>query len=246
MKRRFVLTLCLILCISSAASAGESAFKSNNPDGYKYEFARSFIASMAYFQSIEKRLDESGMFSDTADEKKLIKSNLDRLAKDSLDLRVAKNYMVKYFNAGNPLMRKVVDTYAVVCDGLIDVNHRERELWGQWRQMRKVDEEGNVDLKEFRDAQEQLSNERKEIMRKFVEASVLMAKVLLSENTLEKQVKKRLALSTSQRDKLIKKLDSYASDNLDWGMKPGQTFLQGAEAIVREVLEDPSYLSSDE
>lgn len=242
----FVLIAGVIIISSSRVCADQGQFKTGNPDGVKYEFARSFIASMAFFQSVEDRLRDSGKFSDAVDERKLLKWNLERLAKDNLDLRVAKNYMVKYFNAGNALMRKVVDTYAVTCDELIGINHRERELWKEWPKMRKVDEDGNIDLKEFSDAQGLLSDERKSAMRKIVETAVLMTKVLFNEDVREQQVRKRLALTHNQREKLIKKLDDYAGDNLDWGMKPGQTYLQSAQAVVREVLEDPTYLNVDE
>ena len=228
------------------ANAEDGIFRANNPDGVKYEFARSFIASMAFLDAVEKRLTDSGENVNALDERKVMKWNLDRLARDNLDLRVAKNYMVKYFNAGNTLMRKVVDTYALTCDEWIAINHKERELWNQWPRMRKVDEDGNVDLKEFLRMQEDIAIERKSAMRKLVETAVLVTKVLLSEDVTEKQVKKRLALTFNQRERLIKKLDSYAGENLDWGMRPGQTFVQSAQAVVREVLEDPAYLNVDE
>jgi hypothetical protein len=244
--KTFFIIVCAFLVMSSRVSADQGEFKKSNPDGLKFEFARSFIASMAYFQSIEVRLKESDRISDAVDEKKHLQWNRDRLAKDNLDLRVAKNYMIKYFNVGNALMRKVVDSYAVTCDELIALNRRERELWQQWPQMRKVDDDGNVDMKEFLDAQADLSDQRKSVMRRLVETAVLMTKVLLNEDVREKQVRKRLALTHKEREKLIKKLDAYAGDNLDWGMKPGQTFLQSAQAVVREVLEDPTYLNVDE
>ena len=41
------------------------------------------------------------------------------------------------------------------------------------------------------------------------------------------------------------KLDTFASGNMDWGLKAGQTTIQGCVAALREVLEDPLYKSSE-
>lgn len=244
--KSLILLVCAFFLVVSPLCAENNPFKVNNPNGVKYEFARSFIASMSYFESVDKRQREAGVPKNASDEKNIQKWNLDRLAKDNLDLLVAKNYMVKYFNAGNALIRKVVDMYAVACDELVALNHRERELWLQWPKMQGRDEQGNIELGEFRDAQAVLSDERKTALRKIVETAVLMTKVLLNEDVREKQVRYRLALTQNQREKLIRKLDDFAGDNLDWGMKPGQTYLQSAQAVVREVLEDPTYLNVDE
>ena len=143
-------------------------------------------------------------------------------------------------------MLKVVDSYIDACDKLIALNHQERELWNQLSRIKKENKLGAVEDQEFVKAQEKLDTDRKPIMRGIVEVSVLMSKVLFSEDVKEKQVKKRLALTSNERDKLIRKLDTFAGNNLDWGMKPGQTFLQSAEANIREVLEDPTYVSADE
>ena len=236
----------IVLCSALLYAADDNLFKRNNPDGLKYEFARSFITSIGYLEVVEKRWKKSDAIKNKGDESGFIQWNFDRLAKDNMDLRVAKNYMVKYFSIANPLMRKVVDSYAYSCDQLIDLNHRERELWEQLRSIKKENNLNAIEDKKFVEAQEKLAVERKSMMRGIVEVSVLMSKVLLSEDVKEKQVRKRLALTSNERDKLIKKLDTFAGDNLDWGMKPGQTFLQGAEATIREMLEDPTYVSADE
>ena len=41
-------------------------------------------------------------------------------------------------------------------------------------------------------------------------------------------------------------LDSFAKDNLDWGLKPGQSTLAGSIAVIRETLEDSLWISIDE
>jgi hypothetical protein len=242
----FLIFLHLLLTSANLLASDDHAFKRNNPDIMKYDFARSYISSFSYLEAMDKRLQEAEKAKKKSDQLGFIQWNLDRLAKDNMDIRIAKNYVSKYFNVPNSLMRKVIDTYAYSCDQLIELNANERALWNQLHQYRKQGELSGEQDKEFVEGNQKLSLQRKEFMRGILESSVLLTKVLISENVKEKAVKKRLALSANERDKLVRKLDTFAADNLDWGMKPGQTYLQGAVATVREVLEDPTYLSADE
>jgi hypothetical protein len=72
---------------------------------------------------------------------------------------------------------------------------------------------------------------------------VLFQKVLLSSQRCETDDCKELALTKEERYKLIKKLDSFSSGNLEWGLKAGQTTLEGCVATLREILEDPLFIS---
>ncbi|MBL8014301.1 MAG: hypothetical protein JNN05_10680 [Candidatus Omnitrophica bacterium] len=243
--------LVLAVCLWAAAAlplshAQESLFKKNNPDIAKYDFTRSYISSFAYLQSLDKRLQESQNRDSKGNVFKFIQWNLDRLGKDNMDLRIAKNYVSKYFTVPNPLMRKVIDTYVYACDQLVDVNRLERDLWQKMYEDNKQGEISPQQDKKFLSDQQGLSVRRKTAMVSLAESAALAAKLMLSENTKEKQATKRLALTSKERDQLLRKLDTYAGDNLDWGMKPGQTYLQGAIAMIREVLEDPTYLSADD
>jgi hypothetical protein len=245
--RSVVLVLFNVFLSSTLLYASQdNVFKQNNPDGMKYDFARSFIIGFGYLNSVDQRFEKSKEIKAKGNEMAFIQWNLDRLAKDNMDLRIAKNYVTKYFNVPNRLMRKVIDSYAYACDGLIGLNLKERELWNQMHQVKKKGDVSAEQDQEFVKSQEKLADHRKVVMRSIVEVSVLMTKVLFSEDVQEKQVKKRLALTLKERDNLIRKLDTFAGDNLDWGIKPGQTYVHGAEATIREVLEDPTYLSADE
>lgn len=236
----------LWLSSSNLLAADDHAFKRNNPDIMKYDFARSYITSFGYLETMDKRLEQAQKAKSQNDEFGFIQWNLDRLAKDNMDIRIAKNYVGKYFNVPNSLMRKVIDTYAYSCDQLIGLNTKERALWNQMYIYNKRGEVTPEQDKEFVQEHGKIAASRKESMRGILESSVLLTKVLNSENVREKAVKKRLALSSRERDKLVRKLDTFAGDNLDWGMKPGQTYLQGSVATIREVLEDPTFPSADE
>jgi len=87
--------------------------------------------------------------------------------------------------------------------------------------------------------------QRKEADKNIIQASILLTKVLAS----DKNVNGRghlLAITAQQRQKLLDKLDSFGSDNLDWGLKTGQSTLEGSVAVIREVLEDSLWVSIDE
>jgi len=245
--KKFILILMLTVGAASSAQAETMApFKKYNPDGMKYEFARSYIASLAYLNSVDQRWKKTDSIKKKSSQEKFIAWNIERLIYDNMDIRVAKNYMTKYFQDKNLLMRKVVDTYVYTCDQLVDVNRQERDVWESAKLLLDREELNGSVEKKFLADQERIAGRRKEAMQGVVAASVLMTKVILSEDTKEKDTKKRLAISGEQREKLIDKLDSYAKDNMDWSLKPGQTFVEAAEASVREVLEDSFYLSADE
>jgi hypothetical protein len=248
MKKYLIIMMMLAFsALPLSLRAEESGtFKKYNPDGMKYEFARSYIASLGYLNSVDQRWKKSAELKKKNSQDKFIAWNIERLIYDNMDIRVAKNYMTKYFRTNNLLMRKVTDTYVFACDQILEVNLQEREAWENLKRSREAEEFDADQEKAFVAQQESLAERRKEAMKGIVASSVLMTKVLLSENTREKDVKKRLALSMEQREKLVAKLDSYAKDNLDWSLKPGQTLVQAAEASVREILEDSFYLSADE
>jgi hypothetical protein len=248
MKKISFLVLAFLICACPVISRAEDsgAFKKYNPDGIKYEFARSYIASLAYLNSVDQRWKKSEEIKKKGTPDKFILWNQQRLVSDNMDIRVAKNYMTKYFIAKNRLMLKATDTYVYACDQLIDINRQERTLWENAKTLKDSQQFDAAAEKKFLSEQEDLALRRKEAMRGVVSSSVLMTKVLLSEDTREKDIKKHLAISAEEREHLLGKLDSYAKDNLDWSMKPGQTFMQAAEASVREVLEDSFYLSAGE
>ncbi len=248
MNRKIIVLFFCAFFLATALLHGEDVdpFKKYNPDGGKFEFARSYITSLGYLRGVETRWKKSDEVKKKDGEEKFVQWNIERLIMENMDTRIAKNYMTKYFRIPNALMRKVVDSYMGVCDQLVELNRQEREKWEQFKGWK---ENGSFDAQkdqQFVKIQEDFAARRKEVMRGVVENAIFMTKVLLDENTKEKQVKKRLALTSQDREKLVRKLDTFAKDNLDWGMKEGQTFLQAAQASIREVLEDPAYLSADE
>lgn len=222
----------------------QSEFSKNNPDVQKYEYARSFIASLTYIKSVQerwRRSDPAKKYQGSKDVT-LMRGFLSYLIKDNADLRVAKNYLVPYLQSSNALIRKSADTFILGCNTVIAINDKEKEIWDQWNAIKANDFGTRANETAFLNAQEALALKRKEAYKHIIQSSILLSKVLRSERNKDENGK-LLAISEVQRQKLIKNLDEVGRKNLDWGLKPGQSFQQASVAIIREILEDPIYKS---
>lgn len=234
-----VVTVMLFGGMPALAGAQESPFKTYNPDVQKYTFARSYITSLGHFHKVHVRLEKQDPRAmKVSDEKELVKDFIEFLTQDNLDLRIAKNYLVKYLNSPNALIRKVsMDTIAIY-DEIIASNSQERELWKTFYDALIAGTE-TFDKEEFAKKQLLLAHQRKELAKGLVAASVVMTKVLISEDSDEFSKDGPLAISATERRKLIEKLDTFARNDLEWGMKPGQSPAEACVANIREILEDP-------
>ncbi len=233
-----ILILSLFLGVQVFA---DSEFKKNNPDGLKYEFARSYISALNYFYRINERWSKNPPKKKfKGDDFKIIRGSIEYLVQDNLDLRVAKNYMMKYLESPNLLIRKVSDMMIVSCDKDIALNNQAKNLWQDWFKHKPVSGVKTEEEKNFIKAQRGLEIQRKENDKSIIQASILMTKVLLSQNNANDKGH-LLVISQKERYKLLDDLDVYGKQVLDWGLKSGQSTLDASIAVIREVLEDPVY-----
>ncbi|MBF0504362.1 MAG: hypothetical protein HQL14_04580 [Candidatus Omnitrophica bacterium] len=236
MFRRLLLLLAVYGFMSFHPAFAVDEFRKNNPDIKKYEFARSYITALSYLKDIDDRWNKKV---------KLIKASINDLALDNTDLRIIKNYLVKYLASPNALIRRVANMVVKDCVREIDVNDQEKVLWEKWNELNTAGQATRPKEIEFVKAQRVLALKRKDINRDIVQATVLMTKVLISDKNVNGRGH-RLAVTAQQRQKLLDKLDSYGRDTLDWGLKPGQRSLEASIAVIREILEDSIWLSIDE
>src|ERR1700691_2773705 len=104
MARRLLVFLALYGALLVHPSFAEDDFSKNNPDVKKYEFARSYITALSYMKDIYDRWDKNApkqLFANQKD--KMIKATLNDLALDNSDLRIIKNYLLKYYSSPNML-----------------------------------------------------------------------------------------------------------------------------------------------
>jgi hypothetical protein len=239
-----LLAICGAMILHPAYAVDE--FGKNNPDLNKYEFARSYISALSYIKDINDRWDKNApkkLFADQKD--KMILATLNDLALDNSDLRIIKNYLLKYLTSPNMLMRKVADIVVVATSREIAINDEEKTLWQKWYDLNAAGQVTRPKEIKFVKNQHSMELRRKEIDKDIIQASVFVTKVLMSDQNKDGKGH-RLAITAQQRQKLLDKLDSFGNDDLDWGLKPGQSTLEASIAVIREILEDSIWISIDE
>jgi hypothetical protein len=227
-----------------AAQQAPSSFKQLNPDIDKFDFAKTFITSLSYYGKMDKRLVEEQKAGDQfAQEPKALKAIIDNRTNDNTDLRVAKNYLVKYASSKNMLIRKVAYDLAVAYENHILVSSKERSMWQAYYKFKSTGIPKDLNEPEFKRQMENLARDRRSAALSVLEQVMMLKKVILSAARCADENCQELALTQRERDKLVTKLDSFAKDNRAWGMKAGQGTFEAAIASVREVLEDPLFVS---
>ena len=243
---RFLLLGVLYTAMIVHPACAADVFSKNNPDLKKYEFARSYITALSYMKDIHDRWHKNAPKKILAHQKyKMIKATINDLALDNSDLRIMKNYLLKYMSSSNMLMRKVADMVVVNTSREIVLNDQERKLWQKWYDLNAAHQATRPKEIDFVKTQHRMAFRRKEADKNIIQASILMTKVLISEQNKNGRGH-RLAITTQERQKLLDKLDSFGANTLDWGLKPGQTTLEGSIAVIREILEDSLWLTIDE
>ncbi len=246
--RGFVVLLFLALAYPAfAAPTGDpnaTSFQQYNPDIDKYAFAKSYIASLDYYGRLPRRLAAEMPVADKfADDLRVIETMIDNRTLDNTELRIAKNYLLKYAASPNMLIRKVAYDTAVAYEQNIFLSSRERRLWQAYLRFKQTGRPKEMDEAGFRSQLERLARDRKVSGLAVLEAVMMFKKVLLSARDCPDENCRELALTQAEREKLVRKLDGFAGDNTAWGVKAGQGTFEAAGASAREVLEDELFVS---
>ena len=243
---RYILAV-LFLAVSFAApsfAAGKTPFQEYNLDIDKYAFAKSYIQSLNYYGRLNKRLVVEQGFSDRFDtDLKVVKTLMDDRTLDNTELRVAKNYLLKYLESKNMLIRKVAYDVMVAYEQHIAVSSSERRLWQAYHRFKARGVPADFSEMQFKEQLLRLAGDRKAAGLAVLETVMMFKKVILSAKECSDENCHRLVLTQAERDKLIKKLDEFAADNMAWGIKVGQATFEAAVASLRECLEDTAFSS---
>lgn len=242
-----ILFAALILTSSVVQAGGQSLFKKYNPDIDKYDFAKNFIISIGYYKRVADRLKVEGeLKAKTKGDLNLITKYINNCTLDNTDIRIARNMLTRFLTSKNGLIVKVSLQATEAYDQYVALSVKERELWQKFYQHKASGRPDNFDEALFVRQQMDLVAEKKEAEKKLLEASMLIRKVLLSAALCDSDDCSRLVLTKTDRQKLLNFLDVYARDNTQWGIKAGQTPVEGCVASIREVLEDPMFISKNQ
>ncbi|MFH0753475.1 MAG: hypothetical protein V2A70_02775 [Candidatus Omnitrophota bacterium] len=250
MRSLLIAVSCCVIAISAAwgqempPQMPDQPFKQLNPDIDKYAFAKSFVSSLSYYGRMYQRLTAEKEFGDTFfEDVKVLKTLIDDRTRDNADLRVAKNYLIKYASTPNMLIRKVAYDLAVAYENHILVSYKERQMWQAYYKFKSAGLPRDLNVDEFKRQMEGLARDRKGAALAVLEQVMMFKKVILSAERCLDENCEELALTQKERLRLVDMLDAFARENMAWGMKAGQGTFEAAIASVREVLEDPVYVS---
>ncbi len=248
---RFLLVMCLaiaaLFCSGHSLAQEDPLFKTYNRDIDKYSFTKNFILSISYYKRVADRLKvEEALKLDGTSDIKVIQKFINDRTLDNTELRIARNYLIKFTSSRNGLIQQVARQSISAYDGVLALSMRERELWQSLSRFKLTGEPEDFNEKDFIEQQLSIAAQKKEADKMLLSASMLIRIVLLSAERCGSEVCQELALSRDERFKLTGYLDDFSRDNLEWGIKPGQTPIEGCVAAIREVLEDEQvFISKD-
>jgi len=230
----------LSLCGQSLARGFEGdteAFIENNPDGNKFKFAKVYITASKYIYKNALKKEVLEQFKkDSSFDKISLKNSVDALVKENINLRVARNLMDVYKKPENLLMLKVADVFGKFCEEQIAINDKERALLTKVYSIEGELNPNSFNVGAFLDRLAGLKSERRESSRKLVEASVLVTKVLVSDQTDYHGDLTLLGITNSQRRYLLDRLDEFEGENFRGEIRQGQTYFEAGISSIREIL----------
>jgi len=249
-----VYILFMVLSFASVAAFGQGyygdveKFRENNPDGDKYEFAKTFINSLTYLRANETRGDKSVILdSSNIENSEDVGSLMDSLTLDSVNWRVSRNLLKKYKKPENGLMLKVTDLFLKLSEEQISLNSQERFLLGQLFEAQISGKMDGFDKYNFFEESKIIVGKRKQSLAKLLEASLLLNKVMISDVENEYGELVRLGITDKERDKLLYKLEEfYEDEDIEGGLQEGQSFLKGSIYSFHEFLSDYSWKALDD
>ena len=242
----FVFLLNIPSVVGDLLYTDSEKFREHNPDVGKYDFVKDYLNSLSYLKTNEKRDREVTAKSSGALEKiENVQALIDNLIMDNANLRVARNYLKKYKGSPNGLVLKVTDLFIKACEDQIEFNNQERGLFESLRQFLDKDDFKNFDKDKFLEDQKSLSDDKREALKGLLEASLLVNKILISENPDEFGEYVNLGITQKERQKLLKKIHEFDGGDYQGELREGQTFLQGSVSVIREILEDKNLAAFD-
>jgi len=251
--RLYVVIMISSLCLTHGVFLGTSFAESEseqyqkyNLDEKKFEFVRDYLNGLMYIKENIARREKITPVSlfDFTDVKK-ISSYVDHLIWDNINLRIARNYLKKHLNSKNGLILKSGLVFTNACNTHIDLNNREKDILEQIYKTQVKGTLKDAQKEQFADELKRLSAARKEASKELLEASVLVSKILISNQTDKFGEFFMLGISSAERERLIKKLNAFVGKKYVGEIREGQSVLEASIAVIRGILEDMSWQTVD-
>jgi hypothetical protein len=243
--------LCLIfiflwVCVPILGQADDAVrhdpalFARLNPDGDKYNFVKHYLSALSELYALEKEAKSPQSFTEISLEG--LRERSGQILQENVRLRVARNWVTRYRQSDNGLILKVNEIFSRACDGLIALNQREREWIDE---VLNRDASGvsfnHEDIEEYQRIITELAGLRKDMNAGILESSIYVSKILISAERDQNGNMIQLGLTGEERRKLQLKANEFSYPKDTGEIQPGQTFVEGAVAVIRRVLDDETY-----
>jgi len=219
-------------------------FSLSNPDGKKYEFVKTYVMALEYLYHNENAKDRAPVIgADNIQDIGVITDEQDRLINVNVNLRIARNLLKRFEETNNALINKVVKIFSAYVNKQVELNNMERLLVVTIREKLIEDTYDEGTLKWYFEELIDISKERKESSMRLLESSLIINKVLISHQFDQFGQPYKLGITQEERDSLISRLKIFEDPKFQGELRSGQTFLEASVSVIRQILEDTSWLA---
>ena len=250
MKKRtlFVLiSISFLLLSAQNVMAQRIGLKAFHKDTEEFGFARDYIESLHYLKvasELMQRADPKNVNYDN--EVDMITTFMKNLRLANRDLRMSKGILNKYKNSNNELMKMTADLVSLSYDKQIKINNEGLKLYEGLFNSRSGDSDEEFDHGSFLREISKLAADKEVVLQSLLKCSMMLTHILVSKVPDKEGNINFLTVSSEEREKLIRIIDKIFGDSVKGGMRPGQNYLDACAAVVRQVLADPGWKTSDD
>lgn len=241
-QKLIIILICIFcagfVCAEDYSDQGE-LIAQFNPDGQKYGFVKNYANALKYIHDNElSRKKNPALNEESLMDPLVTEALMENLIQENANLRVSRNYLKSFSSVENGLMLKVMLLFTEMCDEHIEFNNQERQMLDDLSAAQETKTLDSFEKQAFIKGYEILASDRRNSMSKLLEASMLIEKVLMSSDVDEYGEFTKLGITSTQRDKLLKKLYAFDGEGFEGEVREGQSFFEASVVAICLVLED--------
>ena len=252
MKRiMFPLIICLLLVpgLAGAINYMEEVdqIKQFNPDVEKYHYVKTYLNALTYLKRNDERnlLSPEIHFDDLQSDLPYIATMVANIVHNNTNLRIARNLLQKYDQTPNGLILKSNQVFKKSCEQLIALNTTEMKSLQKIYMVLQSGELSPLELEAFQTEIQAIDQKRKEALKEILFASMLVGDILISAQTDDYGDLFQLGIDEEERNKLLDQLNYFKEAGYQGRLRNGQSFIQASIAVIRDRLEDYSWMTKD-
>ena len=219
-------------------------FAVNNPDGQKYDFVKTYLMALEYlYQNEQAKAKLQPLDEETIKRTKSLAKVRDHLKNANINLRIARNLLENFKNQNNAMMMKIVSLFGKYADEETALNNRHRTMVSILYESSLTNRVSSVKRRWYSQHLTAINESRKANAAQLLEASMLISKLLVSNQFNRLGKFDKLGISAVEREKLIDRLATFQGEEFQGELRPGQSYLQASIASIREILQNTNWPS---